>query len=172
MVIDAVKVPGSSGVDQVVEGVPPHQAEAVGPDGDGDELYVMEENIGRDFIPPTHAIPNQSLTTGIQGGNRMPWVEEVENEYFRDLRGNHYIEAFTSKPIATPLWKRKTGFEQRQEEEGDNLWAPFRDKEEWGLAQWLMTSVGQAKINEFLKLPIVSAPKFSSQLDTDDIPSW
>ena len=38
------------------------------------------------------------------------------------------------------------------------LWSPFSNEEEWELAKWLTTSgVSQARIDEFLKLSIVSA---------------
>ena len=39
---------------------------------------------------------------------------------------------------------------------GDDPWAPFKDKEEWELAQWLITNVGQNATDKYLKLPIVS----------------
>ena len=35
-------------------------------------------------------------------------------------------------------------------------WAPFEDLEEWELARWIATHVGQNAANELLKLPIVS----------------
>ncbi|KAI0683185.1 hypothetical protein BC835DRAFT_1296710 [Cytidiella melzeri] len=48
-----------------------------------------------------------------------------------------------------------------QEEEGLNenrLWAPFASEEEWGLAQWLMSSgLSQAEIDKYLKLGMVSS---------------
>jgi hypothetical protein len=55
---------------------------------------------------------------------------------------------------------------------GEDEWAPFCDeyvpfhvdglcltlaaREEWGLAEWLVKSLGQTRTDEFLKLPIVS----------------
>lgn len=61
--------------------------------------------------------------------------------------------------MAEILGKGKTFFEklqERQESVGSEKWAPFEDQEEWELAQWLLRSVGQKKIDEYLKLPIVS----------------
>jgi hypothetical protein len=43
-----------------------------------------------------------------------------------------------------------------KEKEGEDEWAPFADREEWGLAEWLIKSLGQTCTDEFLKLPIVS----------------
>ena len=39
----------------------------------------------------------------------------------------------------------------------DNLWAPFQDEEEWGLAEWLIKETTQQARDKFLKLPIVRA---------------
>jgi len=53
----------------------------------------------------------------------------------------------------------RTYFEKllvEQRAKGEDPWAPFEDKEEWGLAQWLMLNVGQNVTDKFLKLPIVS----------------
>ena len=50
-------------------------------------------------------------------------------------------------------------FETVQEEQkktGDNPWAPFTDEEEWELAHWLITNVGQNATDKYLKLPIVN----------------
>ncbi|KAG1838537.1 hypothetical protein DFJ58DRAFT_636757, partial [Suillus subalutaceus] len=41
-----------------------------------------------------------------------------------------------------------------QEEEGEDPWSPFEDKEEWDLAHWLVKNLGQTRTEEFLKLPI------------------
>ncbi|KAF8547099.1 hypothetical protein OG21DRAFT_1398193, partial [Imleria badia] len=41
-----------------------------------------------------------------------------------------------------------------QEATGDGSYAPFADREEWALAQWLVKNVNQCTTEEFLKLPI------------------
>ncbi|KIK43913.1 hypothetical protein CY34DRAFT_28225, partial [Suillus luteus UH-Slu-Lm8-n1] len=46
-------------------------------------------------------------------------------------------------------------YQQYKEGEGEDKWAPFGNEEEWGLAEWLVKSLGQTKTDEFLKLPIV-----------------
>ncbi|KAG1764087.1 hypothetical protein EV702DRAFT_1189752 [Suillus placidus] len=38
---------------------------------------------------------------------------------------------------------------------GEDQWAPFYDGEEWGLAEWLVKSLGQTRTDDFLKLPIL-----------------
>ncbi|KAG2051023.1 hypothetical protein BDR06DRAFT_998344 [Suillus hirtellus] len=73
------------------------------------------------------------------------------------------------------LGEGQTNFEKHQqykEDEGEDKWAPFGNeyesrlsylpkkidfssgREEWGLAEWLVKSLGQTKTDEFLKLPI------------------
>ena len=47
-------------------------------------------------------------------------------------------------------WRRENA------EEGRSRWYPFASEKEWGLARWLVKSVGQNDIEDFLKLPIVS----------------
>lgn len=73
------------------------------------------------------------------------------------------------------LQEGETEFERYQkykEGMGEDEWAPFCDeyipyhvyslcltlaaREEWGLTEWLVKSLGQTRTNEFLKLPIVS----------------
>jgi len=60
---------------------------------------------------------------------------------------------------ATILGKEKTVFESMEAadlEKGRSEWAPFRDEDEWELAQYLMKSLGKTKIDELLKLSLVS----------------
>ncbi|KDQ60021.1 hypothetical protein JAAARDRAFT_191454 [Jaapia argillacea MUCL 33604] len=79
---------------------------------------------------------------------------EVEDEYFRDLKGAHFVEAFMEKLIVAPIQKEKTVFERHREGEKGDDWNPFLDEEEWELGRWLVQNVAQSKMNEFLKLPI------------------
>lgn len=81
-------------------------------------------------------------------------MEEVEDE---DAPGRRYVQSYP-EGAAYILGQGKTMFETyREEQDGrkEQRWAPFQDKEEWELAQWLMKNVGQMKIDEFLKLDIV-----------------
>ena len=50
-------------------------------------------------------------------------------------------------------------FEQirkEQQETGSSKWGPFKDQDEWELAEWLLKNVGQKQTDDFLKLNIVS----------------
>ncbi|KAI5999520.1 Zn-finger domain-containing protein [Pisolithus albus] len=64
------------------------------------------------------------------------------------------FEGVAAKIIGTG----KTRFESLKEVESvdcSNMWAPFRDEEEWELARFLMKNLGQNKTDEFLKLGII-----------------
>ncbi|KAG2350727.1 hypothetical protein BDR05DRAFT_979386 [Suillus weaverae] len=77
-------------------------------------------------------------------------IEEVEDEdhtqYFEQCSG-----------------AGQTLFQQYKEGMGEDQWAPFYDgyipiyvtREEWGLAEWLVKSLGQTRTDDFLKLPIL-----------------
>lgn len=69
-----------------------------------------------------------------------------------------FVEKYPEE-AATILEGREGLFETWRKEDrrvGDgNRWAPFANKNEWELAQWLMKNVGQNKIEEFFKLGLV-----------------
>ncbi|KAG1767064.1 Zn-finger domain-containing protein [Suillus placidus] len=82
--------------------------------------------------------------------HRRVTIEEVEDEdhtqYFEQCAG-----------AGQTLREGQTGFErfqQYKEGMGEDQWAPFYDGEEWGLAEWLVKSLGQTRTDDFLKLPI------------------
>lgn len=100
--------------------------------------------------------PNPSSSRD-QQPDRRPRVEEVEDEE----SGTHrrWLKDFPL-PAGTRLRQARSYFETVREEQrrnGDDPWAPFKDEEEWELAQWLITNVGQNATDKYLKLPIVSA---------------
>jgi hypothetical protein len=69
--------------------------------------------------------------------------------------------------VAKVLGEAETLFqkwEQRHWFEGSSEWAPFENQQEWELAQWLMKSLGQTSIDEYLKLSIVSNHYFQKQI--------
>ncbi|KAG2357408.1 hypothetical protein BDR07DRAFT_1490745 [Suillus spraguei] len=90
--------------------------------------------------------------------NKICWVsvEEVEDEDGTSLTNiGQYIEP--QPDTGWRLGKGETRFERckrEQQEGGEDLWSPFEDEEEWGLAQWLVKNLGQTRTDEFLKLPI------------------
>ncbi|KAG2112917.1 hypothetical protein BD769DRAFT_1364286 [Suillus cothurnatus] len=84
--------------------------------------------------------------------SKHQWVtiEEVEDEDH-----TQYFEQCVD--AGQTLREGQTGFERfHQYKEGmsEDKWAPFYDEEEWGLAEWLVKSLGQTRTDEFLKLPI------------------
>jgi hypothetical protein len=88
--------------------------------------------------------------------DRRARVEEVEDEEDGGIR--RWVEDYP-RPAGTPKASAQTYFEKllaEQRAKGEDPWAPFKDEEEWGLAQWLMLNVGQNATDKFLKLPIVS----------------
>ncbi|KAG1829050.1 hypothetical protein DFJ58DRAFT_848827 [Suillus subalutaceus] len=103
--------------------------------------------------------------------SRRVTVEDVANKE----DGRRYFE-----PCPDASWtlqEGQTSFERYQrykEGEGEDEWAPFCDmyescsvyqvhkkinfgpgREDWGLAEWLVKSLGQTRTDEFLKLPIM-----------------
>ena len=46
-------------------------------------------------------------------------------------------------------------YHRQREESKTEKYAPFMDEEEWDLAAWMMKHLGQNRIDEFLKMPIV-----------------
>lgn len=84
-------------------------------------------------------------------------VEEVEDE---DDPGvfRRCFESFPGR-VASVLGKKTTVFEELRDEhdaDGVPIWAPFDDRDDWDLAQWLAKNVTQTATDEFLKLGIVS----------------
>ncbi|KAG0696694.1 hypothetical protein DFH29DRAFT_1004362 [Suillus ampliporus] len=87
----------------------------------------------------------------IASKSRRVTVEDVTDE--EDSR--RYFEPYPE--AGWTLREGQTSFERHQqykESEGEDKWAPFGNEEEWGLAEWLVKSLGQTKTDEFLKLPI------------------
>jgi hypothetical protein len=77
---------------------------------------------------------------------------------------NRYAQMFDEKRAADILGTAQTSFEEMRatrEAAGIGNYAPFADKDEWELAEWLINNVNQRATDEFLKLPIVSNNKTS-----------
>jgi hypothetical protein len=86
-------------------------------------------------------------------------VEDVpENEEVID--GRRFIENFPEELLAGATWGNCKPLyeylEEEQNKEGVSRWGPFKDEDEWELAEWLIQNVGQKQTDTFLKLPIVS----------------
>jgi hypothetical protein len=105
--------------------------------------------------------------------SRRVTVEDVADEGEVVGGGGRYFKQCSDGGWA--LREGETEFERYRkykEGMGEDEWAPFCDeyvpfhvdglcltlaaREEWGLAEWLVKSLGQTRTDEFLKLPIVS----------------
>ena len=77
-----------------------------------------------------------------------------------NVPGHRYIEKFPKEYLAGATWGNcKPLYEyldEKQKREGGSRWGPFKDEDEWRLAEWLIRNVGQKQTDIFLKLPIVS----------------
>lgn len=71
-----------------------------------------------------------------------------------------YIECFPLTYKAGAGWKPTQDvypiFDALCHRQEKDTYAPFQDRNEWELAQWLIKNVGQTQTEAFLKLPIVS----------------
>lgn len=84
-------------------------------------------------------------------------VEDVEDEGEQPMR---FCREYPGR-AANMLGTGKTEFEAMRESQKagdspDNHWAPFRDGEEWELAEWLVQETTQKARDRYLKLNIVS----------------
>jgi len=95
-------------------------------------------------------------------------VEEVDDEeavrvrQFSDTKSQRFVESYP-RPVGVPIGQGKTKFQVLYEEnmgQGQGIYAPFANNEEWELAQWLSRRVGQKATDEYLKLSIVSSFAF------------
>lgn len=91
-----------------------------------------------------------------------PGQSSGEGEMSEEGVGFEFIEDYPAEAgTPGPGRRKKTPFEKlkrAQREENQEPWSPFANEEEWELARWLMTAgVSQARVDEFLKLSIVSA---------------
>lgn len=75
-----------------------------------------------------------------------------------DNNQTRWIEEFPH-PAGVPIGEGVSCFEEwRRDQKGkkEQPWSPFESREEWELAQWLITSgISQKKIDSFLKLKMV-----------------
>lgn len=105
----------------------------------------FNDNFNRDDTPePRQRTPSQHSD-----------VDDADDKKDLDER---FIEPFPGR-AGEALRHEKTCFENLQQThqlKGETPWAPFANREEWGLAEWLMRNVGQKSTDEYLQLPIVS----------------
>jgi hypothetical protein len=118
-----------------------------------DENFDNDIRAADDFVPPEPDTPPVS---------KRVRIEEIDDE---DAPGKPRYARFIQpypRPVAEPVLNRKgepirrmTKFESLLEEqrvEGKQPWEPFASREEWELATWLITNVGQKATDDYLKL--------------------
>lgn len=134
-----------------------------GSDSDSDSGNVLHDSSefpmpGDDFIPHPRQRSRPESPSDLSDNNQSKRVrvEEVEDE---DAPSPGRFPVEYPRSAGEGLRVDQTVFEKEKEQQdmqGGNPWAPFDSKEEWELASWLITHVGQSKTDDFLKLPIAS----------------
>ena len=118
--------------------------------GDEDDTVHAEFDPPRAERSPPSSPVNEPLSKWVQ-------VEEVEDED-QGNAGKQWVEDFPA-PVGLPLRTgEETFFERiRREQQANNKepYAPYTDVDEWRLAHWLASNIGQNQTDTFLKLPIV-----------------
>jgi hypothetical protein len=112
-----------------------------------------------EYVPSRHHSPPEP-NIHVHKPNRQARPEEWEGPEDEDFVDTEKRWARRYPGLAgETLGEASTTFERwqaDQKKDGSNPWYPFSSPDEWDLAQWLMKSVGQTSIDEYLKLPIVS----------------
>lgn len=110
-----------------------------------------------DWEPPS--LPRtRSLSAGEseppKRSKRGVQMEDVTDE--EELEPGRFFESFEG--AGGVLRENPSPFEdyqRKRQENGEHTYSPFDDEEEWDLAAWMMKNLGQTRMDEFLKLPIV-----------------
>ncbi|KAJ8075193.1 hypothetical protein PM082_019521 [Marasmius tenuissimus] len=123
--------------------------------------------------PSTELFSKESPTIPPSPKRRRVEIEEVEDE---EATSTLRQEAFVSVDfggagaVVEGGEKMETDFQKlkrEKEERGEEMWLPFKSREEWELSRWLMLSgVTQSSIEEFLQLPVIKnkiSPSFKNK---------
>ena len=114
-------------------------------------------------MTPTLPIP-QAEQAGRPQRNRVT-IEEVPEGEEETQESGHYIEEYPTEQKAGAAWgKDQPLFEQiRREQQGNGTsqWGPFKNQDEWELAEWLLKNMEQKQMDVFLKLNIVGTYSWS-----------
>jgi hypothetical protein len=106
-------------------------------------------------------IPEPSPEAGPSNHAHVEDEENIDPVNLRknsDTKNRRYVEAYP-RSVGRAIVPGKTKFQELYDnhtEQGQSIYAPFTNEEEWDLAKWLSQRVGQKAIDEYLKLSIVS----------------
>jgi hypothetical protein len=112
-------------------------------DNNLDSEEIAGEGLG-DHIFASDATDNQAAEDVAPPSNNEEYIEEFPAQY-RAGAGWSASDA--------PLPK----FQDIHQRQSDNIYAPFENKDEWDMGQWLFKNVGQTQTEVFLRLPVVSS---------------
>ncbi|KAG1872983.1 hypothetical protein DFJ58DRAFT_836804 [Suillus subalutaceus] len=124
------------------------------------ELLVENQN---DIGVPSLGTSNQTVATNTNINTNTNSQADLFSPHHRSCSESSNPDA--DNPAAPKHWRVTIEevededhiferFHQYKEGMGEDKWAPFYDVEEWGLAKWLVKSLGQTRTDEFQKLPI------------------
>ena len=126
----------------------PPPDETPGAQGDN-ELDILENDLLT--VEHTNQVPLEPPR------NRVT-IEDVTEKETQD--SGHYVEEYPTERKAGAAWGKEeplfVRIQRDQQEDGTSKWGPFKDQEEWELAEWLSKNVGQKQTDTYLKLNIVS----------------
>jgi hypothetical protein len=115
------------------------------------DLLTVEQNFSPDSTAEMSDLPIQTEHTS------HPQRNGPEKE---TLELGHYFEEYPSERKAGAAWGKDQPLfmriQREQQENGTSRWGPFKDRDEWELAEWLSKNAGQKQTDTFLKLKIVS----------------
>ena len=114
----------------------------------------MDEFVGHDYFP-SERINEEVVKTNKRDRSQSRHTTADTPR----AASERYAEDYNTADVAHILRKSQTAFEILKESQnglGEKPWVPFKDKDEWELAQFLITEVSQTATDKYLKLPIVS----------------
>ena len=144
----------------------PNEADAENPASDNemdfDELPFHSSSPITDVQVAAAASPRVSPAASPQQPSSPNHLEDADNDNEHaeadDDTESRWIEDFPY-PAGVPIGEGVSRFEEwRRDQENKNEppWSPFKSREEWELAKWLITSgISQKKIDAFLELKTV-----------------
>lgn len=116
---------------------------------DGHSPHLSQhEGLIDTFVPEARAVSPELS----EPPSKRARVEDIEDEG----EPNRYVKAYLGR-AADEIGEEDTEFERlRASQTSENPFAPFCDRDEWQLAEWLTKETTQKPRDAFLKLPIVS----------------